>query len=149
MAPMSADHDVLVAELRALADAVLDRLEQTVQRFAEPESSPRSPAPGSVSPDSVSPDAGTEPATDTSASTAGGCSWCPLCAVAAAVRGEPHELLTRLATQIAALIALLRDLLARYLPARGPAPDAPGPQDPPPAPGRNGTFVPISVTIRR
>ncbi|MDV3208382.1 MAG: hypothetical protein LOY04_15345 [Rhodococcus ruber] len=81
---MSADHDVLVAELRALADAVLDRLEQTVQRFAEPESSPRSPAPGSVSPDSVSPDAGTEPATDTSASTAGGCSWCPLCAVAAA-----------------------------------------------------------------
>lgn len=146
---MSADHDVLVAELRALADAVLDRLEQTVQRFAEPESSPRSPAPDAVSPDAVSPDGGTEPATDTSDSAAGGCSWCPLCAVAAAVRGEPHELLTRLATQVAALIALLRDLLARYLPARGPAPEAPGPQDPPPAPGRNGTFVPISVTIRR
>ncbi|EME67411.1 hypothetical protein G352_00252 [Rhodococcus ruber BKS 20-38] len=144
---MSADHDVLVTELRALADAVLDRLEQTVQRFAEPESSPRPPEPDAAS-RPVPPDAATGHAPDASASAASACSWCPLCAVAAAVRGEPHELLTRLATQIAALIALLRDLLARYLPPRGPAPDAPGPQDPPPA-GRNGTFVPISVTIRR
>ncbi|ANZ24860.1 hypothetical protein A4U64_09255 [Rhodococcus sp. WB1] len=138
MAAVSADHDVLVAELRALADAVLDRLEQTVQRFAEP-APPTRPAPGPTTGDAAA----------APASAPSGCSWCPLCAVAAAVRGEPHELLTRLATQIAALIALLRDLLARYLPPPGAGPDGPDPQTPPPAPGRSGAFVPISVTIRR
>nr|WP_206025235.1 hypothetical protein [Rhodococcus sp. 14C212] len=122
-----------------MADAVLDRLEQTVQRFAEPAPPPTRPAPGAT----------TEDPAAAPASAASDCSWCPLCAVAAAVRGEPHELLTRLATQIAALIALLRDLLARYLPSPGPGPDGPGPQTPPPAPGRSGAFVPISVTIRR
>ena len=70
-----------------------------------------------------------------------------MCAVVALVNGENHELLTRLASQLAAFIALVRELLARYLP---PRPDPSAPTDPtPPEPRDNGGgFVPISVTIR-
>lgn len=40
------------------------------------------------------------------------CAWCPLCAVAAFLRGERTELTTRLAERAVALVALLRQLLS-------------------------------------
>lgn len=40
------------------------------------------------------------------------CSWCPLCAAAAVLRGEPSELATRGLEQAADLVAVVRAVLA-------------------------------------
>jgi hypothetical protein len=40
------------------------------------------------------------------------CTWCPLCAAVAVVRGEPNELATRGLDAAADLVALLRAVLA-------------------------------------
>lgn len=42
----------------------------------------------------------------------GSCAWCPLCAAAAVLRGEPSELATRGMEQAADLVALVRAVLA-------------------------------------
>jgi len=134
VAAVSSEHDALVAELRLLAEAVLDRVDRAVQQYA----AAQPPAPADA-----------DPSGTPTPAPSGGCSWCPVCAAAALLRGEPHELLTRLATQIAALIALIRELLARYLPPpTGPAGPG-GPEPTPPEPtDRAGGFVSIPVTIR-
>ncbi|MBK1788636.1 hypothetical protein [Prauserella cavernicola] len=50
----------------------------------------------------------------------GACSWCPLCAVVAVVRGERPELAARVLEQAAQLVALLRAVLAdRWQPQEG------------------------------
>ncbi|MEE2031540.1 hypothetical protein [Rhodococcus chondri] len=131
---MSADHDALLADLRVLVETVLDRIETAVQQTPDT----KSDAAAAHS------DAAAVPASDN------GCTWCPLCAVAALLRGENHELIDRLASHLAALMALVRELLARYLPSPHPGPDDtddPGGPTPEP-PARGGGFVPISVTIR-
>lgn len=141
MAAVNSEHDALVAELRLLAEAVLARVDHAVQQYtAAQHSGPAGAATADDCADSGIADAGTS-------AQSGGCAWCPVCAVGALVRGEPHELLTRLATQIAAVIAMIRELLARYF----PAPTAPGGPEstPPPEPtDRGGGFVSIPVTIR-
>lgn len=42
------------------------------------------------------------------------CGWCPICAIAALVRGDRPELTERLADQLAGLVELLRDSLAEH-----------------------------------
>lgn len=122
---MTADHDALLADLRVLADTVLDRIEALVHQVGTPDDHE-----------------------DEAAAPPAACTRCPLCALLALVRGENHELLTRLAAQISALIAVIRELLARFLPAPAspPSGDPDGPE--PPEPAERGGFVPISVTIR-
>ncbi|WP_199431856.1 hypothetical protein [Qaidamihabitans albus] len=71
---------------------------------------------------------------------AGGCGWCPLCAIVAVVRGERPEFAARLFEQAAQLVALLRAVLAdRWEPQEGvhmpgfrpaPAEDGPAPERP-------------------
>ncbi|WP_185993449.1 hypothetical protein [Rhodococcus sp. KBS0724] len=51
-----------------------------------------------------------------------GCSWCPVCALAAAIRGEHHELLAGLAGHVANLLALLREFLDKILGVRDGGP---------------------------
>ncbi|SFB46534.1 hypothetical protein SAMN05216266_112200 [Amycolatopsis marina] len=52
--------------------------------------------------------------------TGPGCDWCPLCAIVAVVRGERPEFAARLLEQAAALVALLRAVLAdRWQPQEG------------------------------
>ncbi len=143
MAAVSSEHDALVGELRLLAEAVLDRVDRVVQQYAAAQQAGAAQDPQPTDTGAAGADA---PGAGAPAPS-GGCDWCPVCAIAALVRGESHELLTRLATQIAAIIALIRELLARYLPA--PA-DPGGPEStPPPEPAdRGGGFVSIPVTIR-
>lgn len=51
---------------------------------------------------------------------ASACSWCPFCAVVAVVRGDTPEIAARVLDQAAALIALLRAVLAdRWQPDEG------------------------------
>ncbi|TCN51684.1 hypothetical protein EV641_10973 [Rhodococcus sp. SMB37] len=138
MAAVSSDHDALLADLRILADTVLDRVEALVEQVAAQDGASHTDAPSN--------DGAAEAGAP--AQTAGGCTWCPLCAVAALVRGENHELITKLASQLAALIAIIRELVARFLPPPRTEPDT-GPDGPlPPEPPDRGGFVPISVTIR-
>lgn len=143
MAAVSSEHDALVGELRLLAEAVLDRVDRVVQQYAAAQQAGAAQDPQPTDTGAAGADA---PGAGAPAPS-GGCDWCPVCAIAALVRGESHELLTRLATQVAAIIALIRELLARYLPA--PA-DPGGPEStPPPEPAdRGGGFVSIPVTIR-
>lgn len=104
----------LGAELRALADVLLDRLEPWLQTLAAPAEDDDGPgsAPGAV------------------ATT---CAWCPVCALVAAVRGERPELGRRLAEQGTGALAALRLLLdehGAHPHPSGPAgttPDAPAP----------------------
>ena len=54
------------------------------------------------------------------AGTGTDCGWCPLCAIVAVVRGERPEFAARLLEQAAALVALLRAVLAdRWQPQEG------------------------------
>lgn len=128
---MRGDYAELTAELRALAEAVLDRLEPVLQRAAAAHA--QEPTPEGVAP------------------AGRGCSWCPLCALAALIRGEHHDLIAFLATHAAALLALLRELLDDHgRRAGGDSAQSTGapPTGTPPASDRPG-FVPITVTIKR
>ncbi|WP_318841878.1 hypothetical protein [Rhodococcus sp. Z13] len=139
---MRDDHEALLTELLLLADTVLDRVEGVVQQFAESTRDTPAAAPGTTA-SAGEPDGATTPA------ASNGCTWCPLCAGAALLRGENHELVSRLAERIATLIAVLRELLARYLPKPpddGGAAAAPEPSPGPPPRGRS--FTPIEVTVR-
>ncbi|MFZ2530524.1 MAG: hypothetical protein WAX14_23205 [Rhodococcus sp. (in: high G+C Gram-positive bacteria)] len=137
---MSSDHDALVTELVLLAEAVLDRVDRAVQQYAAAHQ------PDTTGSDTTGSDTTGSDTVGAAAASSGGCAWCPVCAIAALIQGEPHELLTRLAGQIAAIIALIRELLARYLPA---APGSGGSESTPPEPAdRGGGFVSIPVTIR-
>lgn len=79
---------------------------------------------------------------------ASACSWCPLCAVVAVVRGDTPEMAARVLDQAAALIALLRAVLAdRWQPDEGvhmpgyrPS-SRPGPPPAGPAPSGASVFA--------
>jgi hypothetical protein len=85
-------HSDVAAELWSLAETVLTRLEPVLRQAVEEQSErPKQ-----------------------------GCSWCPVCALAALLRGEQHDLLTLLASEGATVLALLRQIMAEH--AGGPAP---------------------------
>lgn len=64
--------------------------------------------------------AGSESVEDGDGGRASACSWCPFCAVVAIVRGETPEIAVHVLDQAAALIALLRAVLAdRWQPDEG------------------------------
>lgn len=70
-------------ELRLLAEAVLERVEPVLREAA----------------------AGGQPEWNN-------CTWCPLCAAAALVRGEHHEVLATVAAHGTAIVTVLREALA-------------------------------------
>lgn len=121
---MNGPHPDLGPELRALAQAILDRLDPAVR-------------------------AGAAMATG---GGAGKCQqvWCPVCALAALVSGEQHPLLTVVAEHSVALVAMLRTIIAEDG-AGEPGPDGappdgpgPGPDAPSPPPSRY-QHIPVSV----
>ncbi|WP_433193506.1 hypothetical protein ACQP1G_32710 [Nocardia sp. CA-107356] len=71
-----------VEELKLLAEAVLERVEPALRRAADSQ------------PDWLS------------------CSWCPVCAAAALVRGEHHDVLAVVADHGTAIVTVLREALA-------------------------------------
>lgn len=70
-------------ELRLLAEAVLERVEPVLRAAASEELPEWS-----------------------------SCTWCPVCAAAALVRGEHHEVLAAVATHGTAIVTVLREALA-------------------------------------
>jgi hypothetical protein len=132
---MNDDHAQLVAELRALAETALDRLEPILQRAAAPHA--QADAEGAP--------AGT--------GQWSGCTWCPVCALAALIRGEQHDLVTLLAGQASVLIAVLRQVLDEHAvhdtsSPGGPDCPEPGPGGGTPEPDGGSAFEPITVTIK-
>ncbi|MFC9358644.1 hypothetical protein ACFTZB_19005 [Rhodococcus sp. NPDC057014] len=132
---MNDDHAQLLAELRTLAETALDRLEPILSRAAAPHTAADA--------------AGADPG----AGQWSGCTWCPVCALAALIRGEQHDLVTLLAGQASVLIAVLRQILDEHTDH-----DPPGPGAPEPGPGDGGgtpepdggpAFEPITVTVKR
>ncbi|MBY6540717.1 hypothetical protein HQ325_18775 [Rhodococcus sp. BP-349] len=113
----------LAAELRVLAELLIDRVEPVLRRLD------------------------TEDAPEWQ-----GCSWCPFCALAAALRGERHDLLTLVTGEMDGLIDVLRDFLqshgsGRHAPGAAERADAPEGAAPPVV--RPATYQPITVTRTR
>ncbi|WP_174575693.1 hypothetical protein [Nocardia miyunensis] len=85
--PHGPEHDAhigeLAEELRLLAEVLLERVEPVLRRAAT--------------------DGGAEWS---------GCSWCPLCAAAALMRGEHHDMVASLAAHGTAIVTVLREALA-------------------------------------
>ncbi len=75
--------DAAITELRALADALLEKAEPWLRAEA-------------------------------ASRGAGDCGWCPLCALAAALRGQRPELTRRLAEQGAGWLSAVRALLEAH-----------------------------------
>ncbi|WP_228000921.1 hypothetical protein [Nocardia australiensis] len=71
------------AELKLLAEAVLERVEPVLRRAAVEGETPRS-----------------------------SCSWCPVCAAAALTRGEQHDVIAAVAEHGAAIVTVLREALS-------------------------------------
>ncbi|BBX25182.1 hypothetical protein [Mycolicibacterium alvei] len=132
---MTGSHPELSSELRQLAQEILDRLDPAVRLAA---------ATFAASGD-------TDP---------GKCQqvWCPVCALAAAVNGEQHPLLSVIAEHSVALLTVIRAVLDEGADGSGGSgsdggtptpdggPDAPPPDDfpPPPPPGRY-QHIPVTV----
>ncbi|EOM78155.1 hypothetical protein Rrhod_0490 [Rhodococcus rhodnii LMG 5362] len=144
-----ATHERLTAEWRALVEALCERVEPMVARIA-----------------TVSAQAHAEAAAEDAASDAprwDGCSWCPVCALAATLRGERHDLVTMLSVQSSVLVTVLREMLDGHVPPHvNPAsPHAAAPRDAdrgtdgaPAAPNDDAAeprppsgYQPISVTV--
>jgi len=87
-------HSDVAAELWSLAETVLTRLEPLLRQAVQEQSErPRQ-----------------------------GCSWCPVCALAALLRGEQHDLLTLVTSEGASVIALIRQIVAEHVdPASQPS----------------------------
>lgn len=128
---MTGAHADLAAELRALAEAILDRVDPAV-RFAA--------------------------ARATAAAGPGPCQqvWCPVCALAAVVRGEQHPLLDVVAEHSVALLSVVRAVLDTMdHPDNpngpgddgddGPPPTDPPPTEPPPPPPGRYEHIPVTV----
>lgn len=115
---MTGAHTDLIPELRALASAILDRLDPAI-RAAAAVATGRGDAPGKCQQ-----------------------VWCPVCAVAALVQGEQHPMLDVVAEHSVALLTVVRALVD----ADGASPpDGDGPGEPaPPPPGRY-QHIPITV----
>lgn len=126
---MSADHSDLGPELRALAQAILARVDPAI-RFA----AARAAGAGD---------------------RAGSCQqvWCPVCALGALVQGEHHPLLDIVAEHSVALLnvvrALVDDIEAAGPPDTPPTPPPPSPppSDEPPQPSGPGRYQQIPVTV--
>ncbi|NLG55890.1 MAG: hypothetical protein GX542_09640 [Rhodococcus sp.] len=129
---MNEEHARLLAELRELAHTALDRIEPVVAAIADETSAEHTPE-------------------------FAGCQWCPVCAFAALLRGERHELLGELSQHALAIVAIIRELLGEL---GGQMPAAP--QTPPSAPqgptsgqsrdtgserSRSAAFESIPITI--
>ena len=124
-----ADYAELILELRQLAENVLERVEPALRRAA----------------------AGAEQ------DDWAGCSWCPVCAAMALLRGEHHDLLATFADHGVAVVTVLREAIAG-MPVEPvmPAPDAPrrarrGRADDVARPGADvvkHAYQPIQVTVR-
>jgi hypothetical protein len=83
---MASEHSDVAADLWALAETVLTRLEPILARAVEDQAqAPRQ-----------------------------GCSWCPVCALAALIRGEQHDLLTLVATEGATVVAMIRQVISEH-----------------------------------
>lgn len=111
---MTTPHGDLGPELRALAQAILDRLDPAVRLAAA----------------------------RATTGSAGKCQqvWCPVCALAALAAGEQHPLLTVVAEHSVALLTVVRAILDQA--GEGPTgPDGP-PPGPPRDPGPNGSAPP-------
>ena len=134
---MNDDHTKLLAEFRVLAETVLSRIEPVVAQMAEGRTNVSADVESSEELPAFS-----------------GCSWCPVCALAALMRGEHHELLAVLAGHVAVILALLRELLDEFFggqgkPDGGPDGGVPTPDGTAPAKSRPSSFVPITVTVKR
>lgn len=88
---MADGHSDVAADLWALAENVLTRLEPVLRQAVE----------------------------DQSERPQQGCSWCPVCALAALMRGEQHDLITLVASEGAAVLALLRQLMSDHAGSQG------------------------------
>lgn len=90
----------LVEELRLLVDALAERAQPVLDRFASGADQPAEHTPAT-------------------------CGWCPLCAGMAVLRGERPELAVRAAEHAAGLLSVLRASLADRPPAAAsePAPE--------------------------
>lgn len=118
----------LLVELRELAETALVRVEPVLRRLA----------------------AGLDTAEWS------GCSWCPVCATAALLRGEHHDLLGLLADHGVTVVTVLREAFAG-MPVDPIMPEGMTPDMPRRAPrGRTGAPAPtpqayqaIPVTVRR
>ena len=133
---MSEFHTDIPPELRRLAQSLLERLDPAVRLAA----------------------------TRATSGSEGKCQqvWCPVCALAAAVTGERHPLLTVIAEHSVALLAVVRAVTDAIDPDDGDGPDAPAPPNPsgpggpstdgaepdgdPPPPGP-GRYQHIPVTV--
>lgn len=116
---MTGGHGEIGADLRALAQSILDQLDPAL-RSAVTVLAARS---------------GEEP---------GRCQqvWCPVCALAALVAGEEHPLLTVIAEHSTALLDLVRAVVDGQAP--GPPDTEPDPSGPP---SHNGRYQSIPVTV--
>ncbi|MFS0900848.1 hypothetical protein [Mycolicibacterium litorale] len=127
---MSADHSDVGPELKALAQAILARVDPAI-RFA----AARAAAGGD---------------------RAGSCQqvWCPVCALAALVQGQQHPLLDIVAEHSVALLDVLRALVDDIDAAGPPSPPEPSPPTPPPPsdepppPSGPGRYQHIPVTVQ-
>lgn len=117
---MSGSHPDLGPELRALAQAVLDRLDPAV-RLAAARAAGAGDAPGKCQQ-----------------------VWCPVCALAALVNGEQHPLLGVVAEHSVALLTVIRAMVDGIQTPE--TPDEPPPQAPPP-PAEPGRYQHIPVTV--
>ncbi|MGU3434079.1 hypothetical protein ACNHUS_13790 [Actinomycetes bacterium M1A6_2h] len=94
-----------------------------------------------------------------------GCSWCPLCAAAAFLKGERHDLLTLAGGELEQILGLVRDVLGEHVSRAGSADTAARvhdsnsesaasshpPVDAPTGSGearRKRTYEPITVTVK-
>ncbi|WP_193047357.1 hypothetical protein [Mycolicibacterium baixiangningiae] len=122
---MSAEHPDLGPELKALAQAILDRVDPLI-RFA----AARAAGAGD---------------------RASSCRqvWCPVCALGALIQGEQHPLLDIVAEHSVALLSVVRALVDD-IEAAGPpdTPPTPPPSDEPPPPPGPGRYQRIPVTVQ-
>ncbi|MGH4026083.1 MAG: hypothetical protein ACRDRV_16020 [Pseudonocardiaceae bacterium] len=103
-------HGHISDELRTVVELLADRLQPWLERMARDGDPARSAA------------ADSEP-----------CTWCPICALIVALRGERPDALARLAQHGAGLIAAARELLiSPTAPAAPPREDPAGRGDPDP-----------------
>ena len=77
--------------------------------------------------------------------SAGPCTWCPVCALVAALRGEQPELAAHLAEQASALLVVLRLLLQSHAHEHPAAPRAAAAPEPGPSPAEADPEVPWDV----
>lgn len=104
-------HGHIPDELRTVVELLADRLQPWLERMAGAGDPTQAPGPSS-----------------------GPCSWCPICALITALRGERPEAVARLGQHGAGLIAAVRELL---ISPAGPAPpreERAGRADPTPEP---------------